>query len=321
MISLIKANSKTLWMPSQASTIASDIDALFYFIYWCVIFFFGIVVVGTLYFSYKYRDIKKKGLTTSLDHNNLLEITWTLIPTLLSMVVFFWGANTFINMSIVPHGAMEVYTTAKAWNWEFEYQEGVKSKKNLVVPVNTPVKIILTSKDFLHSFYVPDFRTKMDAIPNRYTVTWFEATQLGEYDLLCTEYCGTGHSKMLGKVIVLSQSNYDDWIAEESSKDKGKIFQENPVLFGEQVYYENACNTCHSLDGSVVTGPSFKNIFGKTETMKDGSKIIVNEEYIRESILNPKAKIVSGYQPVMPPYPDLEDIEVRALIEFIKSKK
>ena len=149
-----------------------------------IVVVFIIVVVGTVYLSYKYRDTKKKGLTSSLDHNNFLEVTWTLIPTLLTMVVFFWGANTFINMSIVPHGAMEVYGYAKMpWYWESkDTKSGVKTTKNLVVPVNTPVKVILTSDNYLHSFYVPDFRVKMDVIPNRYMVTWFEATNVGEYD-------------------------------------------------------------------------------------------------------------------------------------------
>ena len=319
MIPLIKGNSKTFWMPSQASTIASDVDALFYFIYWCVIIFFAIVVVGTVYFSYRYRDIKKKGLTSPLDHNNYLEVTWTLIPTLLTMVVFFWGASTFINMSIVPHGAMEIYAKAQTWRWEFEYKGGVISKKNLVVPVNTPIKMILTSEDYIHSFYIPDFRTKMDIIPNRYTVTWFEANKVGEYDLFCAEYCGTGHSNMLGRVKVLSQSDYENWLTKKSSEDKEGIFNTDPILFGEQVYIDNGCNACHSIDGRKTIGPSFKGIFGKIERMEDGSEVVVDEEYIRESIFNPKAKIVEGYQAVMPASPDLENVDIKGIIEFIKS--
>ena len=308
---------QTTWLPDQVSTFAPEIDSLFYFVYYWTIFFFLLVVVGTFYFSWKYKS-KKKGLTSSLDHNTALEVTWTIIPLVLTMIVFFWGARTYIKMNIAPYDAMEVNVKGQKWFWTFTYKEGFTNSNDLVVPVNQPVKLIMESQDVLHSFYVPDFRVKMDVIPNIYMMLWFEATKIGEYDIFCTEYCGKSHSEMLGKVKVLSESDYLEWLAKANVVDESI-----PLLdLGEMIYKKNACYTCHSTDGSKVIGPSFKNIWGTSITHTDGSTAIVDENYILESIMEPQKKIVDGYQAVMPSYKGiLRDREIEGVIEYIKSLK
>ena len=309
--------AQTTWLPDQVSTFAPEVDSLFYFIYYWSIFFFILVAVGTFYFSWKYKN-KGKGLTSSLDHNTTLEVVWTIIPLILTMIVFFWGARTYIKMNIAPYDSMEINVKAQKWFWTFTYKEGFTSSNELVVPVNQPIKLILQSQDVLHGFYVPDFRVKIDVIPNRYMTLWFEATQIGEYDIFCAEYCGKSHSEMLGKVKVLSDPDYIKWLAEANIVDESIPL----VDLGEMIYKKNACYTCHSTDDSKVIGPSFKGIWGTTMNHTDGSSAIVDENYILESLIEPQKKIVDGYQAVMPSYKGiLRDREIEGVIEYIKSLK
>ena len=309
--------AKTIWLPEQVSTFAHEIDSLFYFVYYWVIFFFVLVAVGTFYFSWKYKS-NRKGLTSPIDHNTTLEVTWTIIPLLLTMVVFFWGAKTYIKMNIAPYDSMEVNVKAQKWFWTFTYKEGFTNSNDLVVPVNKPVKLIMESQDVLHSFFVPDFRVKMDVIPNRYMMLWFEPTKIGEYDIFCTEYCGKSHSEMLGKVRVLSQSDYEKWLIAANVVDESIPL----VDLGETIYKKNACYTCHSTDGSTVIGPSFKGIWETEMKHADGTTAIVDENYILESLIEPQKKIVEGYQGVMPSYKGiLRDREIQGVIEYIKSLK
>ena len=310
--------AQTTWMPEQASTIAPEVDALFYFILYWVIFFLCLVIIGALYFSWKYKDVTKKGLTSPLDHNNILEITWTVIPFILLMIVFFWGTRTYLKMNTVPYDAMEVNVTAQKWFWTFNYNEGIVSPNELVVPVDKPVKLIMQSQDVLHSLYIPSFRVKMDVIPNRYMMLWFEANKIGEYDIFCTEYCGQSHSEMLGKVKVLSKSDYQQWLIDANTVDESVPL----VDLGEEIYKKNACYTCHSTDGSKIIGPSFKGAWGTNIKHTDGSSAVVDQNYILESIIEPQKKIVDGYQGVMPSYKGiLKDREIQGVIEFIKSLK
>ena len=308
---------QSLWMPDQVSTIASEVDSLFYFILYWVYFFLGIVIIGIIYFGWKYKS-NKRGVTKPLDHNNLLEFTWTLFPLLLTMVVFFWGAKSYLKMNIVPYDAMEVNVSAQKWFFTFTYKEGFTISNELVVPVDKAVKLVMESQDVLHGFYVPDFRVKMDIIPNRYMITWFEATEIGEYDIFCTEYCGTSHSQMLAKVKVLSKEDYEAWLKKANVVDESIPL----VDLGEIIYKKNACNTCHSIDGSKMIGPSFKGIWNTTVEHTDGSTALVDENYVYESILEPQKKIISGYQGVMPSYKGiLRERELQGVVEFIKSLK
>ena len=315
---ILNAANQTTWLPQQASTIAAEVDSLFYFVLYWVVFFFVLVLLVTLYFSWKYKS-RKKGLTSSLDHNTTLEITWTVIPLILTLVVFFWGAETYLKMNIVPYGAMEVNVTAQKWSWNFTYKEGFSNPKDLVVPVDKPVKLLMQSQDVLHSFYVPDFRVKIDVIPNRYMMLWFEPTKIGEFDIFCTEYCGKSHSEMLGKVRVLSQSDYDRWVEEVNVIDESIPL----VEVGKTTYKRYACNTCHSIDGTQETGPSFKGLWGTEVIHEVNDPGTLDENYIRESILYPQKNIVKGFpNGNMPTFKGLiRDREIEGIIEYIKELK
>jgi cytochrome c oxidase subunit 2 len=213
---------------------------------------------------------------------------------------------------------MEIKVTGQKWFWSFDYPQGANTVNELTVPVGKPVKLLLSSRDVLHSFYVPNFRIKMDVLPNRYTVAWFEATAVGDYQIFCTEYCGKGHSEMLAKVKVLGEREFATWLESSAGMGEGMSLEE----FGAQLYKSRACVTCHTLDGVKLVGPSFKGVFGREETMTDGKRFTVDENYIRESILDPRAHIVNGYDPVMPTYQGiLKDRQIDALIAFIKTLK
>ncbi len=301
----------TFNLPPAASTIAPAYDSLFYFIYWLSVFFFVVITVATIAFVIKYR--RKKGeafkLTTGFCHNTPLELVWSVIPTLLIFVIFIWGFQMFMRYWVIPGNAMEVRVTAQQWNWNFKYPEGA-SREILVVPKGRPVKLLMQSVDVLHSLFIPDFRVKMDIVPNRYTSLWFQADQEGEYDLYCTEYCGQKHSRMTTRVSVRSESEYRKWLEENSVTPTGDV-----------LYKRYGCNTCHSLDGGTGNGPTFKNLFGSTEKMSDGTMVEVDDNYLRESILDPKAKIVDGFEPVMPTFKNtLSADELDSLIDFIKTQ-
>ncbi|KAA3631313.1 MAG: cytochrome c oxidase subunit II [Calditrichaeota bacterium] len=307
----------TFWMPPGNSTIAGDVDSLFYFILYASIIIFVLVVGLSAYFSMKYRRRDGEvGKTDGLDHNVKLEIIWTIIPTILVMIVFVWGFKTYMYMNVVPKDAYEIKVNGQKWFWSFDYPEGGNSVNELIVPVDRPVKLLMASKDVIHSFFVPNFRIKMDVLPNRYSITWFEAHTIGEYNLFCTEFCGKGHSEMIGKVKVVSQEEFEQYAEDLAFSGEGMTLEE----FGAKLYIQKACVTCHKIDGSNSTGPPWDNLYGKEEHLADGSSVKVDENYIRESILNPMAKITQGYQPVMPTYQGiLKDKQIDALIAYIKS--
>jgi cytochrome c oxidase subunit 2 len=303
--------------------VAADVDALFYFIFFTALIIFILVVGGIIYFSFKYRrrGDQAAGLTSGVDHNRTLELVWTIIPTILVVIVFAWGFKTFLRLNVVPRNAMEIKVTGKRWLWTFDYPSGQSTINELVVPVNQPVKLLLSSEDMIHSFFVPNFRVKMDVLPNRYTVTWFEALVPGEYDLFCAEYCGTGHSQMLGKVKVLPQEAYEAWLAgAEVEVPAGG--GESLLDLGAKLYQQKACFTCHTTDGTPLVGPTLKGVFGREERLTDGSTVTVDENYLRRSLLDPQAEVVAGYQPVMPTFQGLlTDRELDALIAYIKGLK
>ena len=314
-------STATIWMPPARSTIAGDVDKLFFFIYYIAIGFFLLVVIAAIYFLIKYRRKGgEPGLTDGRDHNFKLELVWTIIPTILVFIVFVWGFRTYLRMNVAPKDAMEVKVTGQQWFWTFDYPNGATSMNQLVVPYGKPVKLLLSSKDVIHSFYVPDFRIKMDVLPNRYTTIWFDANRVGTYNLFCTEYCGTGHSTMLGKVKVVADDEYEDWLKKVGS---GSDNDETPLPeLGEKIYKSKACMTCHSTDGKAGVGPSFKGVFGHEVEFADGSKATVDENYIRESVLNPQAKVVKGFAPVMPTFQGLlTDREIDGVIAYIKTLK
>lgn len=307
----------TLIFPSQSSTVAGEVDALFYFVLYLSIFFFILVTGGSFYFAWRYKKRGKQEFTPGVAHHTGLEIFWTVVPTILVFIIFVWGFKSYLTMNIPPSDAMEIKVTGQKWFWTFQYEEGATTTNELVVPVNKPVNLLMSSTDVIHSFFVPNFRVKMDVIPNRYTTLWFEATETGTFDLFCTEYCGKGHSDMIGTVKVVSEAEYKNWLASSSG---GSDLP--PAEWGAELYKSKACFTCHTTDGAASVGPTFKGIYGRAEEMTDGTDITVDENYLRESILEPHKKVVAGFQPVMPTYQGvLKNDEIDALIAYMKTLK
>ncbi len=306
------------WLPSAVSTSAGDFDSLFNFILYASLAFFLIVATGVIVFVFRYRRRGKAGLTSGKDHSLGLEITWTVIPVILMMIVFVWGFRAYMRLYIVPHGALEIKVTAQRWFWTFDHPGGATAVNELVVPVGKPIKLLMSSTDVIHGFFVPNFRLKQDVLPNRYTETWFQATREGIFPLYCSEYCGKGHSEMLGSIRVVSDSAYQAWVDAGARLGEGLSLE----AYGAQLYSSKACVTCHALDGSVKTGPSFRNLYGSEVLLQTGAKVTADENYIRESILDPKAKVVNGFQPVMPTYQNvLKSRQIDALIAYIKTLK
>ncbi len=311
--------SGSIWLPPAGSTMAGDVDPIFYFVLYASIALFTIVIGLMVYFAWKYRRRGKPGLTQAVTHNLALEITWTAIPVALLIVIFIWGMKVYIREHIAPKDAIEVKVTGQKWFWTFDYPSGANSLNELVVPWGKPIRLLMSSRDVIHGFFIPDFRLKQDVLPNRYTVAWFNATIPGEHNIFCTQFCGKGHSEMIAKVRVVSDREYADWLEKSSTATPSGM---TPAQYGAELYKSKACVTCHSIDGSRLVGPSWKGIWGTEELMSDGKRVLVDENYVRESILDPRAKIVNGYDPVMPTYQGvLKDQQIDALIAYIKSLK
>lgn len=305
------------FFPKRASTGAETVDHVFFFILIIAVIFFLIIVGVMALFVLKYRKPRGAEATKTATHSNLLEATWSIIPAILVAAMFFWGFVGYMDMGQAPSNAYEIQVVAKKWTWSFTYPNG-HVDNNLHVPVDRPVRLVMRSDDVIHSLYVPAFRLKMDVVPGRYNTTWFEATEVGDYTLFCAEYCGTKHSMMLAKVVVHPSGEFERWL-----KDAANFLERlTPVEAGELIFKRRGCAQCHSVDGSAMTGPSFKGVFDTEQSLTNGDKITVNRDYIRESILEPQAKIRAGYKPAMPTYKgQLRDEEIDALIAYIKELK
>jgi cytochrome c oxidase subunit 2 len=280
---------------------------------------FFLIVTGLLaWFILRYRRRSPDDVTPHITENFKLEVAWTVGPLLIVILIFFLGFHSYMEATVPPADAMEIQVTGRRWLWQFEYPNGARTVNELHVPVGKPVKLVMSSDDVIHSFYVPSFRLKADLLPNRYTEMWFTPTREGTHTIFCAEYCGRGHSDMSGKILVESEARYQERL------EKGdEVSQAMPLTqLGALLYESRGCNTCHSLDGSRGQGPSLKGIFGARVRMADGQTVLVDENYLRESMLQPQAKVVEGYQAIMPTFQGLlRDREMLALIEFIKSQK
>ena len=309
----------TFWLPPAASTLAKDVDFTFYYIYW-VSAAFLLVLMGSLGFmAVKYRQKVPGERTSPVRGNHMLEIAWSTLPGILLVVMFFLGFKTWMNGNVPPADSYNVNVYGQKWNWSFEYPDSGVESDTLIVPAGTPVRLTMTSRDVIHSFYVPDFRIKKDVVPNRYTVIWFDAPIPGEYQVYCTEYCGNGHSRMLNTVKVLEPAAFRVWMAEQKSAlaASGSM---SPKERGLQLFRGRGCASCHSVDGSAGVGPSLKGKFGIQESLADGSTVLIDENYVRESIMVPAAKVVAGFSPVMPSFQgQLEDEQIDDLLAYIKS--
>jgi cytochrome c oxidase subunit 2 len=334
-------------VPIAATEIAAKWDNLWDFLIWMSVFFFVLVVGAMIYFAVKYRA--RPGLKTEyITDNHLVEATWTIIPLILLMGIFGWGYYIYNKMVSAPSDAYEVRVVGKQWSWTFLYDNGQNTVNELYVPIGRPVKLVMTSQDVLHSFFIPVFRVKSDVVPGMYTSVWFEANVPGKHQIFCTEYCGTDHSGMLAKVIVLNEDQWDAWYrgaklenipagstgdgqairADASQLETTRLTAAAPVRLtlaqqGHELVKSKGCISCHSVDGSPNSvGPSFKGIWGKSQEMADGSQTVVNDQYIRESIVQPNARIVKGFNPVMPTFQGLlDEAEINAVAAFIKDLK
>lgn len=310
------------FLPLVGSDVAQQWDYLFIFL---VVLSFAMCVgiFGTMaWFLFKYREKGSPRKVGNVIHNQKAEFLWTFLPTVLVIFIFAWAWMVYKRMSVAPEGAIEIRVIGKQWLWQFQYDNGYNAINELVVPENIPVRMIMTSDDVLHSFFIPDFRIKNDVVPGRYTSVWFRARKVGEHLIFCAEYCGTAHSKMLANLKVVPLDEWRKWL---SDSEKPAERPASLTAWGQQLWSKKGCNACHSLDGVVGVGPSFKGIWGKTVEMSDGSKNLVDENYIRESIEYPggsKDKIVKGFQPVMPSFKGLiDEEELNAIIALIKSLK
>ena len=299
-------------IPEQASTLAPQVDQLYWFIIGVTAFFGILVSILVVYFAVKYRTNDPLAVGAPITGSIPLELAWSIIPFLISVVIFVWASQVFFNIYRPPDQTLDIYATGKRWMWKFQHLDGKAEINELHVPVGRPVKVTFTSEDVLHSLYFPSFRTKADAIPGRYSSVWFDATKVGSYHIFCAEYCGTRHSGMIGTVHVMEPADYQAWLS--GSGGGGTLASR-----GERLFSELACNTCHIGDGSG-RGPSLHDKFGTQEQLANGSVVSIDEGYVRESILTPQMKVVAGYQPVMPTFQGLVNEEnVMALIEYVKS--
>jgi cytochrome c oxidase subunit 2 len=319
----------TVQLPRQMSTLAEGIDNMYYFIFWVSVFFFCAIIGVALWCIVKYRASQHPHATPP-GHHDVLELFWTFAPLLLLIPMFHYGFKGYVKAMVAPDDSLEIRVRGKQWAWDFYYPGDTEpSPSEVVVPVSRPVKMLMSSQDVLHSFFIPEFRVKRDVVPGMYSSVWFEALEVtskydeaankvtGEpLDLFCTEYCGTSHSQMLAKVHVVSEKDYAAFISGKDRPPEGKPLAE----VGADLFKKNACNTCHTVDGAPLVGPTFKGLFGKTEQTSAGA-VKVDENYLRESILKPQEKIVNGYAGKNMPAFVLKDWKIDALIEYIKSLK
>ncbi|MBN8643796.1 MAG: cytochrome c oxidase subunit II [Planctomycetes bacterium] len=348
-----------LWFRAKASTFAGETDAIYNFIFWVSIAFFVVLMFLMVYWGIKYR--RKPGVAPEISpsHNTPLEIVWTVVPTILLFVMFVWGFKGYLNKAVSPVDAEVIQVTAKKWNWTFEYKTGAKSRELdrmadmdvpvFALPLNRPVKFVMSSDDVIHSMFFPEFRAKRDVMPNRYTTMWVQPTgkpthtverydngkklrlapldsagnvitdmaeRAGKgYNLFCTEYCGDQHSQMLARIAVLAEADYKDWLDYQGDTSGVPL-----NVLGEQLYKLQGCATCHSVNGAKGTGPTWKDIWGETHKSTTGASATVDENYIRESILVPGAFVREGFSNQMPSYQGkMKDREIRALTTYIMS--
>ncbi len=349
---LADSASTAMWFPDQSSTYAAESDSTYGMILWISLAFFIPLAFLMFWFPYKYHGGKAGKATSRVTHHNVLEITWTVVPCIFLVIMFVRGSWGYLDMATPPEGARQVDVTAFKWAWSMDYGNGAIHPE-LHVVVNQPTKLVMRSSDVLHSFFVPAFRIKRDIVPGRYNVAWFEATQAtpkvsdeelaaalaahkesGDetwdydrhqitedgyryYDLFCAEYCGKDHSAMQAYVVVHeTQADLDAWLKKISSRGDTP-----PAQYGEKLYKLRNCVGCHSNEaGKIVVGPSFVNLYGYEREMADGEKVLGDEQYIRESILDPKAKVVRGFNPQMPSFKgQLSDDDIASIIAYIKS--
>ena len=306
----------TSWVPlfpDAASTFAWQVDALYFYLIAISVFFTVIIAAAIFYFSLKYRETETFATPDEIHGSIALEAFWSFIPFVISMTVFLGGAIVYFNQYHIPADAMEVYVVGKQWMWKIQHPTGQREINELHVPVGQKVKLTITTEDVLHDFFIPAFRTKVDAVPGRYTTMWFEATKPGKYRIYCAEYCGLNHSGMGGWVYVMEPNDFENWL-------NGNASNQTPVQAGEDLFQNKlGCATCHA-GGDSQRGAKLEGIYGEDVKLVGGKTVTVDDDYIRRSILNPGGEVVEGYQPIMPTFKgQVTEEQLISLVAYIKS--
>jgi cytochrome c oxidase subunit II len=282
-------------MPESASTISPKVDALYFYLTGVTLFFVFLISGVLIFFVIKYRRRSPFEIPRPVAGSHKLETIWSVIPFIIAMSIFAWGAQVYFDQVRPAANTNEIYVVGKQWMWKLQHTTGQREINQLHIPVGRKVKLIMTSEDVIHSFYIPAFRIKTDVLPGRYTIAWFEATKPGQYHLFCAEYCGMNHSGMIGSVIVMEPTEFDNWLS-------GNANQQAPAVAGQQLYQSLGCASCHGANGEGGRGPTLAGLFGRKVFLQNGQTLTADESYVRESIENPQAKLVNGFGPIMPTF-------------------
>jgi len=303
-------------LPPNASTVATEVDLLYLFITAVSAFFVVLVASLVVIFAIKFRRRSEHEVGADIHGSLVAELTWTFIPLLLSLVMFFWGADLFFRLARPPVDAMEMFVVGKQWMWKVQHPDGTREINQMHVPAGRNIRLTLGSEDVIHDYSIPAFRVKMDVVPGKLTTLWFNATRPGTYHLFCAEYCGTQHSGMVGDIIVLEPHAYEAWLAGGGAAAGPAV---PPAQAGEKLFAEQGCATCHTGAPGAL-GPNLAGVFGAQVALTDGRTVLADDNYLRESIMVPFAKVVRGYQPVMPPFQGLiSEEQLMQLIAYIKT--
>lgn len=321
-----------LFLPEQGSSYAKDVDYLHYFVIGTTMVVSFLIALAAFVFLVRYKQRAPGTRGKAVSSGPILEAFFIGVPLSFFLLWFGLGFHVYMKLESPPQNAMDIYVLAKQWMWKFNYPDGPIAQSTLHVPVGRPVRLLMTSRDVIHSFYVPAFRVKRDVLPGRYTEVWFQAEAPGVYDLFCAEYCGTNHSYMRGTIVAMPPDAFDRWLAQQKRGREEQIDASTPVSDkvryqpgnlareGERVAAEKGCLKCHSIDGAPHIGPTWRGLYGRVERLSDGSSVHVDESYMTESMMAPAAKVVAGFQPVMPSYQgQLSPADVAAILEYIKS--
>ena len=301
------------FIPESASTMSWKVDALYFYLSGVTMFFTLLISSVLVFFVIRYRRRTPYEIPRPIAGSHKLETLWTVIPFVIAMTMFAWGASVYFEQYSPPKNAIEIYVVGKQWMWKIQHSTGQREINELHIPVGRKVKLIMTTEDVIHDFFVPAFRIKADVVPGRYTSEWFEATKPGTYHLFCAEYCGMNHSGMIGSVIVMEPREFDNWLS-------GNAGNQTPAVAGQQLYQSLGCVSCHGANGEGGRGPTLAGLFGRQTLLSTGQTVRADEAYIRESIINPQAKLVAGFGPIMPTFQgQVSEDQLVQLLAFIKS--
>ncbi len=312
-----------IMLPPEGSAYAGEVDTVFLGLYWLSQVLFWGITIAAIYFAWKYK-YKAGRRTPHQTHNTNLEVIWSVGPTLLCVGIFFWGLNGYMKYAVAPGDAMEIVVTGKQWLWQFEYPDGSRTVNDLHVPVNTPIRLVMTSEDVLHDFFIPDMRVKHDVVPGRYTSIWFTPNKVGTHNFTCAEYCGRDHSGMHGEMTVESAEDFAVFQATGGTEFEGYFNGETgtPADWGAIQYQRKGCSSCHSVDGTASKGPTWLHMYDSQVELADGTTVTADARYLQRSMMQPNAQVVKGFDPIMPTFQGLlREHELRGLVAYIESLK